>query len=72
MTLILTVANSRGVYQSSDYRLNNPTTGALVSNIAGLKQLSGSFTGLRVNAEVRLGWRAPRWNARLVAGSLFS
>jgi hypothetical protein len=42
MTLILTVANLRGVYQSSDYQLTDKDTGAPVSDRAGSKQLDGT------------------------------
>jgi hypothetical protein len=48
MTLILTVANSRGVYQSSDYQLTDQTTGALVSDRAGSKQLRVKFKELNL------------------------
>jgi len=48
MTLILTVANSRGVYQSSDYQLTDPNTGALVSDRAGSKQLRANFKELNL------------------------
>ncbi len=48
MTLILTVANSRGIYQSSDYQLTSPTTGAVASDLAGSKQLEASFEGLNL------------------------
>jgi hypothetical protein len=48
MTLILTVANSKGVHQSSDYQLTDPTTGASVSDRAGSKQLEASFKGLHL------------------------
>ena len=46
MTLILTIANSRGVHQSSDYQLTDPDTGAPVSDYAGSKQLEAGFKGL--------------------------
>jgi hypothetical protein len=42
MTLILTVANSSGVYQSSDYQLTT-YTGAFVSDKAGSKQIEATF-----------------------------
>ncbi len=48
MTLILTVANSRGVYQSSDYQLTDLDTGAPVSDRAGSKQLEAGFKGLHL------------------------
>jgi hypothetical protein len=48
LTLILTVANSRGVYQSSDYQLTDQTTGGFVSDFAGSKQLVASFEGLHL------------------------
>jgi hypothetical protein len=48
MTLILTVANSRGVYQSSDYQLTDRDTGAPVSDRAGSKQLVASFKDLHL------------------------
>ena len=48
VTLILTVANPRGVYQSSDYQLTDVDTGAPVSDRAGSKQLVASFKGLHL------------------------
>lgn len=48
MTLILTVANSSGVYQSSDYQLTDMDTGAPVSDRAGSKQLVASFKDLQL------------------------
>src|ERR1700737_3462649 len=48
MTLILTVANSSGAYQSSDYQLTDPTTGAMVSDLAGSKQLVSVFEKLHL------------------------
>ncbi|MDO8474896.1 MAG: hypothetical protein Q7W02_01665 [Candidatus Rokubacteria bacterium] len=48
MTLILTVANSRGVYQSSDYQLTDRDTGAPVSDRPGSKQLQAGFKGLHL------------------------
>jgi len=48
MTLILTVAHSRGVYQSSDYQLTDKETGAPWSDRAGSKQLEADFKGLHV------------------------
>lgn len=48
MTLILTLANASGVYQSSDYQLTNQETGAPISDRAGSKQLQASFKGLDV------------------------
>lgn len=48
MTLILTVANASGVYQSSDYQLTDVATGAPISDRAGSKQLQASFKGLDV------------------------
>jgi hypothetical protein len=38
MTLILTIANERGVHQSSDYQLTDPRTGDLITDEAGTKQ----------------------------------
>jgi hypothetical protein len=61
MTLILTVANSSGVHQSSDYQLTDPGTGAPVSDRAGSKQLDAEFKGLNLQlaftgvASVRTG-----------------
>ena len=52
MTLILTVANSRGVHQSSDYQLTDPNTGAPVSDRAGSKQLEAAFD--RLHMQMRL------------------
>lgn len=49
MTLILTVANSGGVYQSSDYQLTDARTGAPVSDSAGSKQLQAGFPELHLN-----------------------
>lgn len=46
MTLILTVANASGVYQSSDYQLTDLDTGAPISDRAGSKQLQASFKQL--------------------------
>jgi hypothetical protein len=43
MTLILTVANASGVYQSSDYQLTDVATGAPVSDRPASKQLQASF-----------------------------
>lgn len=43
MTLILTIANASGVYQSSDYELTDLVTGAPISDRAGSKQLQASF-----------------------------
>ena len=43
MTLILTVANASGVYQSSDYQLTDQRTGKPISDRAGSKQLEASF-----------------------------
>jgi hypothetical protein len=48
MTLILTVANSRGIYQSSDYQLTDVATGAPVSDRAGSKQLEATFQALAI------------------------
>jgi hypothetical protein len=39
MTLILTIANERGVHQSSDYRLTDQRTGDPITDEAGTKQL---------------------------------
>lgn len=49
MTLILTIANASGVYQSSDYQLTDQATGAPISDRAGSKQLQASFKGLDVH-----------------------
>jgi hypothetical protein len=46
MTLILTIANSSGVYQSSDYQLT--INGAPLSDKAGSKQLDASFERLKL------------------------
>jgi hypothetical protein len=46
MTLILTIADDSGVYQSSDYQLVDGNTGAPVSDRAGSKQLQATFKGL--------------------------
>lgn len=46
MTLILTIANKNGIFQSSDYQLTNMETGAPISDQAGSKQLQASFRGL--------------------------
>jgi hypothetical protein len=43
MTLILTLANDSGVYQSSDYQLTHPDTGEPLSDRAGDKQLAADF-----------------------------
>ena len=43
MTLILTVANSKGVHQSSDFRLTDLVTGKLRSDSAGTKQIQATF-----------------------------
>jgi hypothetical protein len=48
MTLILTVANPRALYQSSDYQLTDRETGAPVSDRAGSKQLEARFKSLEV------------------------
>lgn len=45
MTLILTVANTSGVYQSSDYQLTDMNSGAPLSDRAGSKQLQATFKG---------------------------
>lgn len=49
MTLILTVANARGVHQSSDYQLTDQATYRPVSDRAGSKQLEAAFGKLHVN-----------------------
>jgi hypothetical protein len=46
MTLILTVGDVPGVYQSSDYQLTDVDTGAPISDRLGSKQLQASFKGL--------------------------
>jgi hypothetical protein len=48
MTLILTAANLRGIYQSSDYQLTDQRTGKPVANRAGLKQLEARFDGMTI------------------------
>ncbi len=48
MTLILTVANSQGVYQSSDYQLTDLITRKPISDVAGSKQLSAIFNDLEI------------------------
>jgi hypothetical protein len=48
MTLILTIVNSRGVHQSSDYQLTL-TTGEFVSDRLGSKQLEAQFLGFHVH-----------------------
>lgn len=40
MTLILTIANERGVHQSSDYQLTGPRTGDPITDEAGSKQVT--------------------------------
>jgi len=47
MTLILTVANSSGVYQSSDYQLTD-SQGNPVTDRAGSKQLQAMFEGMEL------------------------
>jgi len=47
MTLILTIANEKGVHQSSDYQLTT-SAGKFVSNAVGTKQLERTFQGLIV------------------------
>jgi hypothetical protein len=49
MTLILTIANSRGVHQCSDYQLTNQATYKPVSDRAGSKQLEAGFEKLHLN-----------------------
>jgi hypothetical protein len=63
MTLILTVANASGVYQSSDYQLTTAGAGAFVSDRAGLKQLQASYKQF----ELRLAF-----TGIAIAGSDFS
>jgi hypothetical protein len=48
MTLILTIGNLSGVYQSSDYQLTDLDSAAPVSDRAGSKQLRALFKGLEV------------------------
>lgn len=66
MTLILTVANSSGVHQSSDYQLTDPDTGAPISDRAGSKQLDAGYNGLYLQlaftgiASVRTGLSTQR------------
>jgi hypothetical protein len=48
MTLILTVANSRGAHQSSDYQLTDALKGTPLSDHAGSKQLSASLKKLHL------------------------
>jgi hypothetical protein len=66
MTLILTVANSRGVFQSSDFRLTEVRTGGFLSDKAGSKQIAATrsdyqlqlaFTGIAsVGAKRTVDW----------------
>lgn len=49
MTLILTIANTSGIYQSSDYQLTNRSTRKFISDRAGSKQLQATFKGLDVS-----------------------
>ena len=44
----MTVANSRGIYMSSDYQLVDLRTREYVSDSAGTKQLEASFAGLHI------------------------
>ena len=48
MTLILTIANRRGTFQSSDFQLTAQGTGKPVSDEAGSKQLEATLKGLNV------------------------
>ncbi len=48
MTLILTVANSRGVHQSSDYQLTHRDSGMPISDEAGTKQVEATFGRLHL------------------------
>lgn len=49
MTLILTIANTAGIFQTSDYQLTNAQTGTPFSDHAGSKQLQASFGSLQVH-----------------------
>jgi hypothetical protein len=49
MTLILTIANSKGAYQSSDFRLTDLDTGAPIATRAGCKQLEATFERMHVS-----------------------
>jgi hypothetical protein len=49
MTLILTIGNPRGIYQSSDYMLIDPATGKEYANRAGSKQLRASFKEFQID-----------------------
>jgi hypothetical protein len=66
MTLILTAANTSGVYQSSDYQLTDRNTGAPLSDQAGCKQLQAQFKDLELQlaftgiADVLVGSRPQR------------
>ena len=48
MTVILTVGNDRGVYQSSDYQLTDATTGKFISDKPGSKQLDSQHGAINV------------------------
>jgi hypothetical protein len=48
VTLILTVANESGVYQSSDYQLTDLKTGTPISDRAGSKQIQASFQEIQL------------------------
>jgi hypothetical protein len=48
MTLILTVGNERGIYQSSDFQQTEPLTGKFVSDKPGSKQLDSAHGALQV------------------------
>jgi hypothetical protein len=52
MTLIQTVGNKRGIYQSSDFQLTEAGTGKFISDEPGSKQLDsahGAYGTLRAN-----------------------
>jgi len=48
MTLILTIANKLGVYQSSDYQLTDSATGTPSSDRAGSKQIHATFESIQL------------------------
>jgi hypothetical protein len=48
MTLILTVANEGGIWQTSDYRLTDPRDGSFFTDTAGTKQIFFSHPNLSI------------------------
>jgi hypothetical protein len=48
MTVILTVGNKRGIYQSSDFQLTEDGTGKFISDEPGSKQLDSEYLALYV------------------------